>query len=132
MLKPLLSLLAAVTVAVFSLAASAQQSAPCPISAETATEVSGTTHTVALNDQCQMLVFTSGSASTATLPAPSTLPAGFSVWIKAQGSGGVTITQLLGAIDGAATAVTLTQGKGARIIGSNTKWYSNGLGVAHP
>lgn len=128
----LMSLAAAAALSLLLVGNAFAQGASCPIASETATEISGTTHTVSAADQCQMLVFTSGSASTATLPAASTLPAGFKVWIKSQGAGGVTITELLGAIDGAATAVTLTQGKGARIIGSNSKWYSNGIGVAHP
>lgn len=107
--------------------------ASCPISYQTPQIKTGTTYTVAPSDQCSLLDFTSSSAITVTLPNANTLPAGFTVTVKAGGSGAVTLSPTTSTIDGNTTA-TLVSGTSSLIWGNNINYYSSsggGLGVGY-
>lgn len=103
-------------------------SAACPVSAQLAKVVSGTTYTVALGDQCSTLVFTNTGAVAVTLPnAATTFPVGFTVAMKATG-GTVTVTPTTSTINGASTAV-LSAGTGFSVATDGTNYYTQGGGA---
>lgn len=109
--------------------------AACPIAIGAPVEVSGTTYTLSSADNCKNLIFTSGSAVALTAPSPALIgPSGFRVFLKAQGAGTVTISAATGIpMDGASTQIALTTGLGINLMGAATaKWYSSGIGIAHP
>ena len=133
-LSRLLPALPLLGLAVFAPQAFAQAPASCSIQAETPTVITGTTHTLAPADGCGFLVFTSGSSIAITMPnAATTLPAGFKVFIKAQGAGTVTLnTPTTSTIDGAVGTVAITQGTGVSVRSDGTNYYTSGLGIKHP
>lgn len=105
----------------------------CTTAQSTATEISSnTTRVIAAADGCKTLVFTSGSATTVNLPNANTLPAGFTVYIKAQGAGTVSVTPTVGTLDGGTGALALTTGTFGKIICNGTSCYSNSLGIKNP
>jgi hypothetical protein len=108
--------------------------AACPISAEAPKTTTATTYTLSAADHCSMIVFTSASATALTPPNANTVPVGFKVWIKAQGSGTVTVgTPTAGTIDGsAAPGPSITTGTGVELRADGTNWYSSGLGIKKP
>lgn len=84
--------------------------------------------TLNANDNCGMFVVTSNA--TITLPATATAPAGWQVWIKAQGAT-ATITPSTGTLDGVNTSISATTGLGVGVRSDATNYFSTGLGVSH-
>ena len=117
-----------------SLPGLAQAQGYCTIAQSTATETSSNaTRTITPADGCKLLVFNSAAATTVQLPNPNTLPSGFTVYIKAQGAGTVSVTPTAGTtLDGAAGALALTTGTFGRIVCAQTSCYSNSLGIKLP
>ena len=112
----------------------AQAGAACPISREAPVAMSVSSYTLSAADACKMLVFSNTTAATVTMPNPATaLPSGFKVWIKAQGSGGVTLNTPAGGalLDGASTTVAISQHDGIGVRSDAINYYTTGLGVAH-
>lgn len=127
-------IIAALAAVGFNLPAQAQSA--CPIFSEAPIDLTTTPYTLSASDGCTFLNFTSASAETVVLPLPNTapVPAGFKVFIKAQGAGTVTISPSAAAVllDGASTTVAVTQGTGGYLFSANNKWYWQGLGIKHP
>lgn len=106
--------------------------AACPIASQTPQIKTGTTYTVAAGDQCSLLDFTSGSSIAVTLPNANTLPAGFTVFVKAGGAGTVTVTPTTSTIDGS-TTLALSSGASGQVWGNNANYFSTlgGAGSAY-
>ncbi len=84
---------------------------------------SGTTYTAVAGDYTKLISFSSGSATTLTLPAvpPS------SIWwilVQAVGAGGVTVSRNGLLIDGAASNVSLPQNQGVIIYTDGTNYFT--------
>jgi hypothetical protein len=113
--------------------AEAQAGASCPISAMAPVETTSTSIAPTANDMCKTYITTSSSAITVTLPAINTVPSGWYIWVKAQGSGTATVTPTTAlSLDGLSTSVALTTGKSGMFQSNHTSYYSLGLGIAHP
>jgi hypothetical protein len=106
--------------------------AACAIDTQGPIEDATTSRTFTANDNCKMYVFTSGSSVTATIPAPTTLPNGWSVWVKSQGAGTVSVTPTGTTLDGLSSALALTTGTFGRISCTHAQCYSFSLGIKHP
>ena len=105
----------------------AQNKAFCPVDHMAPVQISGTTYPLAAADACSMLVFTNSSPATVSLPDPAVaIPYGYSVIIKAQGAGGVTLNAPAGGktIDGSTAPVTITPGTSLELRSDNNNYFS--------
>ena len=83
-----------------------------------------TTYTLTAADSGEVLIFTSSTGATVTLPAAVVALAGFRVWIinaAAFNSANVTLSPASGTIDGYATHA-IRRGEGVQLLANGTNW----------
>lgn len=95
-----------------------------PAVSEAVSLQAGTTYTYAKGDSGRLVSHTNAAAIAGTLPAASTVGAGWWVDIQNRGAGTLTITPTTSTVDGAATMV-LYAGQGVRIVSDGTNYYTN-------
>jgi hypothetical protein len=108
-------------------------SAACSIANEAPIVVTGTSYSATVASACHTIIFTqTGGGVTASLPAPTTVPSGWWVRFKTQGTQTVSVTPTTGTLDGGTAAVAYTTGTSGMIISDHTAFYSIGLGIKSP
>jgi hypothetical protein len=100
------------------------QSATCPAYSKGWTAIAGTAYTLSPNDQCSLLVFTSSSSVTLTLPVPKALfPFGFEFLEFTKGTGTVTLTAASGTTVNGGSTLAKATGVGALCRSNGANWY---------
>ena len=100
------------------------QQAVCPNYSQGWRAIATTAYTLSPNDQCNLLVFTSASAVTLTLPVPKALfPYGFEFLEFTKGAGTVTLTAATGTTVNAGSTLAKATGAGAFCRSNGTGWF---------
>ncbi len=90
----------------------------------------GTSYTIAISDQNNLVTFNNSSSVALTLPQPGgSFPAGFAIEIENLGAGVVTVTPTASTLNGQ-TSLTFVQNQGATLVSDGTNWKANlGYGI---
>lgn len=116
MIRRFLLSLAAMLLLPLSAWAQGDNGSPCPIGAASPRTIATSTYTLVNDDQCAVLVFSSASPISVTVPAGSMLTPGFQAKIIASGNT-VTLTPSSGTINGASSA-TIPSGADGVLYGN--------------